>query len=79
MSDPRSWTEIMLGVPVIGGLVGVVVQQRSQVTSLQGSLDAANKALKDERESCSERIAAVEARCDKLWEIVMEGGGNGGS
>lgn len=64
-NDARNWMEIMLGVPVIGGLITVAVQQRKQVATLQGSLEKANKALDEERESCGERLSLIETRMDK--------------
>jgi len=78
MSD-ESWTFTGALSSVTAAFGAMLWQSRTTQATTQSALVAANAALEAERKSCSERIAAVEARCDKLWEIVMEGGGNGGS
>lgn len=65
MSDPRSWSEILIGVPVLGAFAGIVMQQRRQVGTLQGSLEKAHAALETERESFGVRMLKIEARLDK--------------
>jgi len=61
MSDTRTIAEIIIGLPVIGGFVSVITQQRK-------SLASANKALENERESCGERLSLIEQRLDKERE-----------
>jgi len=75
----ESWTIAGVASTLSAAFGGILWQSRTTQATTQDALDAANAALEAERRSCTARIAAVESRCDKLWEIVMEGGGNGGS
>lgn len=63
--DPEGWTfgGIMTAVTALIGTIGL--QQRKQVATLQGSLEKANEALEEERESCGERLSLIETRMDK--------------
>ena len=62
---PDDWTfgGIIGGITTLFG--GVALQQRKHASTLQTSLEKANKALDEERESCGERLTLIETRMDK--------------
>lgn len=72
MNDPRSWTEILIGVPVLGAFAGIVMQQRKQVGALQGELQNERDDCRKDRDEYREEVKAVRAELRETVSLLID-------